>query len=69
MVRLARINLKKRKEKLIHIKLRKEQYNNEVNSKLKVIASNVSVKGYTLPLTLLPQQVKNKSVYSIWEFS
>ncbi|MEY6622848.1 reverse transcriptase, partial [Enterobacter hormaechei] len=48
-----------------HIKLRKEQYNNEVNSKLKVIASNVSVKGYTLPLTLLPQQVKNKSVYSI----
>ncbi|HHU9758634.1 TPA: antiviral reverse transcriptase Drt3a, partial [Escherichia coli] len=48
-----------------HIKLRKEKYNNEVNNKLKIIASNVSVKGYALPLTLLPQQVKNKSVYSI----
>ncbi len=48
-----------------HINLRKEQYNNEVNEKLKTIANNVSVKGYTLPLVLLPYQVKNKSVYSI----
>ncbi len=48
-----------------HIKIRKEQYNNEVNSKLKIIAQNVGVKGYTLPLTLLPHQVKNKNVYSI----
>lgn len=48
-----------------HIKLRKEQYNNEVNSKLKIIAQNVSIKGYALPLTLLPHQVKDKNVYSI----
>lgn len=48
-----------------HIRLRKEQYNNEVNGKLEVIAHNVGVKGYALPLTLLPHQVKNKSVYSI----
>jgi hypothetical protein len=48
-----------------HIKLRKEQYDIEVNSKLSVIANSVSAKGYTLPLILLPNQVKNKSVYSI----
>lgn len=47
------------------IKLRKEQHNDEVNGKLKIIANNVNVKGYTLPLTLLPHQVKGKSVYSI----
>lgn len=60
------VQFEEKKDKINeHIKLRKEQYNNEVNGKLKIIANNVSVKGYTLPLTLLPNQVKSKNVYSI----
>jgi len=63
---ISEVKFEEKKTKINeHIKLRKEQYNNEVNKKLKIIANNVSVKGYTLPLTLLPYQVKNKSVYSI----
>lgn len=63
---LSKENLEEKKEKINgHIKIRKEQYNSEINEKLKIISNNVSVKGYTLPLMLLPKQVKSKNVYSI----
>lgn len=63
---LSLANLEERKEKInMHIQARKEQYNHEVDERLKSISKDVSAKGFTLPLQLLPQQVKNKNVYSI----
>lgn len=44
---------------------RNEQYNLIVNSKLKDIINIVGKKGYSLPLTKLPNQVRNKDVFSI----
>lgn len=44
---------------------RNEQYNEIINTNLKDIVSIVGKKGYSLPLTKLPNQVRNKDVFSI----
>jgi len=63
---ISSLNLEARKDKANKIiEIRKKQYDTEVNEQLSSISKTVSVKGYNLPLTLLPQQVKNKDVYSI----
>ncbi|MCR9901744.1 maturase, partial [Vibrio alginolyticus] len=43
---------------------RNEQYNEIINTNLKDIVSIVGKKGYSLPLTKLPNQVRNKDVFS-----
>lgn len=47
------------------ISKRKEQYNEIINKKLEDIVNIVSKKGYSLPLTKLPNQVKSKDVFTI----
>ncbi|MEZ9298850.1 antiviral reverse transcriptase Drt3a [Vibrio splendidus] len=44
---------------------RNEQYNELINENLKNIVSTVGKKGYSLPLTKLSNQVRNKDVFSI----
>lgn len=58
-------NFEEKKDKINNqIKLRKEQYNQIINNKLKIISDTVNKKGYSLPLQQLPYQVKGKSVFS-----
>lgn len=47
------------------ISKRKDQYNEIINTKLKDIVNIVSKKGYSLSLTKLPNQVRNKDVFTI----
>lgn len=58
--------LERRKTKLNEIiQKRKEKYNYIIDEKLGTMLTIVNAKGYTLPLLLLPYQVKNKDVFSI----
>ena len=58
--------LERRKTKLNEIiQKRKEKYNYIIDEKLGTMLTIVNAKGYTLPLSLLPYQVKNKDVFSM----